>query len=419
MDQPTSTAEPSTDSGRRIGSRELVALLGLSTSSAALGIDAMLPAFGDMRADLGLAPDSTAVGAIITSFFAGLAVGQAAYGPLADRYGRRPVLRAAFVGYVVFALAASAAPGLGSLVVLRFAWGLAAAGPRVVTMAIVRDSYEGTQVSQVMSSLMAVFILVPIIAPLVGAGIVSVSSWRVLFLFCAGFAALLLAWTFRLHETLHPEHRMELSAERVLRATRSVLTNRSSAGHLLSVTALMSAFVAYLSGFESVIDQTYDLVDWFPVFFGLLAAVMGLFMLVNKRLVARFGSLDVTRGALGAELVIAAAFSLVATVADGRPPLWLFLTGMAGLLACNALALPNLTALAIEPMGAIAGTAASVIGALQTGGGAIIGGLIVAGFDGTAAPLIYAFLGCAVGSFGLSQWARRGVVEEPVPADAG
>jgi DHA1 family bicyclomycin/chloramphenicol resistance-like MFS transporter len=409
MEQPTAAPVLAAPPDQRIGSRELVALLGLSTSLAALGIDSMLPAFADMRADLGLGPDSTAIGATISAFFAGLAVGQLAYGPLSDRYGRRPVLRAGFVGYLIFALAAASAPSLGALVALRFAWGLAAAGPRVVTMAIVRDSYEGAEVSQVMSSLMAVFILVPIIAPLMGAGIVSVASWRVLFVLCALFAVLLLGWSSRLHETLRPEHRMELSAGRIWAAFRSIMAHRGSVGHLLSVTALMTALVAYLSGFESVIDQTYGLVAWFPVLFGVLAAVMGAFMLLNRVLVVRFGSPGVTRAALAVEVAIAAAFCGVVVATDGRPALWLLMLGLAGLLACNALALPNLTALAIEPMGAVAGTAASVIGAIQTAGGALIGGVLASRFDGTAGPLIFGFLACSVAALVAAQWARGGL----------
>lgn len=412
MDRTVAPSEAGDQASSRIGSRELLALLGMSTSAAALGIDTMLPAFADIRSDLGLDAGSTAIGAIISSFFAGLAVGQLVYGPLADRFGRRPVLRLSLVAYAALALLAALAPSFGALVAIRFAWGVAAAGPRVVAMAIVRDSYEGTEVSQAMSSLMAVFILVPIIAPIVGAGIVAVSSWRWLFGFCGLFALVLVAWSFRLHETLRPEHRLELSARRVAAAARSVVTNRAALGYLLAVTFLMTSFVAYLSGFEPIIDQTYDLVEWFPVIFAVLAAVMGVFMVANRRLVGRFGPAVVARTALAIEIVIAAALSAVAATAGGEPPLAVVLVGLAGLLACNALVLPNLTSLAIEPMGAIAGTASSVIGATQTGGAALVASAVLVTYDGSVTPLALTFVGSSIASLVWAFWAR-GASSEP------
>lgn len=397
-------AEPA----RELGQRELIAMLGMATAAAALGIDTMLPAFGEMRADLGLAADSPAIGNIITFYFAGMAVGQLFWGPLADRFGRRRTLHVSLLLYGVAAVAAAVSPTLAAVVVTRSLWGFAAAGPRIVAMTVVRDSFEGLHASQAMSSLMAVFIVVPIVAPSIGAGFVAVASWRLLFAFCALFGAVMLVWSSRLPETLRPEHRMDLSARRIASAGRLVLANRQSAGYLLAVTALMGAFVAYLSGFENVIDQAYDQAAAFPFIFGGLAAVMGVMMVTNRRLVGRFGAVRVARAAFAGEVLVAAAGVVVAGVTDGRPPLWLFLVLMAGLLSCQAVLLPNLTSMALEPMGAIAGVASSVIGALQTAGGAVLGGVVMATFDDTTRPLLLGFLLFALLGSAFVAFASRG-----------
>ena len=371
-------------------------MLGLAMATGALGIDAMLPAFDDIRADLGLAPDSTSVGAIITSYFVGLAVGQLVYGPVADRFGRRRTIHVSLAVYAGGALASALAPTLTVLVLTRFVWGLGGAGPRVVAMAVVRDRFEGDRMSQVMSSLMAVFILIPIAAPSLGAGVVAVASWQVLFVVCMLFALAVLAWTLRLPETLRPEHRMELSTRRIAAATKAVASNRQSLGHLVAVTFLMGVFVAYLSGFESVIAQAFDQASAFPLIFGGLAAVMGATMLANRRLVVRYGAGKVTGTTLGIYPVLAVPFVAVVVATGGRPPLAVFLVGMAVMLGCHAVLLPNLNSLALEPMAGIAGTAASVIGSAQTAGGAILGSILMATFDGTARPLVWGFLIFAV-----------------------
>jgi DHA1 family bicyclomycin/chloramphenicol resistance-like MFS transporter len=171
------------DGRRRVRRPEFTAVLAFSMALTALGIDLMLPAFGAIRFDLGLAEDSTAIAGLVTAYFLGLAVGQLAYGPIADRFGRRPALYAGYIVYGLAALVTALAPTLPLLLVARFVWGVGAAGPRVVTLAMVRDAFEGEQMSRTMSMIMAVFILVPVVAPTVGAAVAAVSSWRWL---CAG-----------------------------------------------------------------------------------------------------------------------------------------------------------------------------------------------------------------------------------------
>lgn len=391
------------------GRFELTALLAMSMALAALGIDVMLPAFGAIRADLGLAPDSTAVTGLITAYFLGMAAGQLVYGPLADRYGRRPTL---FLGYGVYAVGALAGVLLGSLpglLVSRFVWGLGAAGPRVITLAVVRDRWEGEAMSRAMSFIMAVFILVPILAPSIGAGVVSFASWRWLFGGSAAAAAVMTLWASRrLPESLAPEHQLPLQFRRVARAAREVTTNRQTIAYALAMTALFGVFTSYLGTSEAIYGEVFGAADLFPFLFGGLAAVMGVAMLVNATVVGRFGTRRFAHAVMFGYLVAAGILVVIAIMTDGRPPLWLFMVGMALMLASHALLIPNFNTIAMHPMGAIAGTASSVMGALQLALGALLGAVLDRFFDGTVLPLSLGFLGYGLLALALIAWAERG-----------
>lgn len=406
-----STSRPRRDPGRV----ELTALLAMSMALAALGIDVMLPAFGAMRADLGLAPDSTAVTGLITTYFLGMAVGQLAYGPLADRFGRRRTL---FLGYGVYALGALAGallPSLGGLLVARFVWGLGAAGPRVITLAVVRDRWEGEGMARAMSFIMAVFILVPILAPSVGAGVVAVASWRWLFGGSAVAAAAMTVWAARrLPETLAPEHRLPLQFRRVMLAAREVTTHRETAVYTLAMTLLFGVFISYLGSAEVIYGEVFDVGHLFPFLFGGLAAVMGGAMLVNANVVERFGTRRFAHAVLIGYLVAALLLVAVGVATGGTPPLWLFMTGMALMLASHALLIPNFNTIAMHPMGAIAGTASSVMGAVQLALGALLGALLDRMFDGTMLPLAFGFLVYGLAAAALILWAEQGRLFRPL-----
>jgi DHA1 family bicyclomycin/chloramphenicol resistance-like MFS transporter len=399
-----------------LGRTEFTALLAMSMAMAALGIDLMLPAFGAIRADLGLPPGSTAVAGLVTAYFLGLAVGQLAYGPLSDRYGRRTTL---FVGYAIYAVGASAAvvsPSLTDLLVSRFVWGIGAAGPRVVTLAVIRDRFEGERMSQVMSFVMAVFLLVPIMAPSLGAAVVAVASWRWLFGACLVAVIGMALWSLRLPETLHEEHRLELRLGRIMRAARLVVSDRQTAAYTLAMTALYGVFISYIGSSEIIFAETFGLATAFPVIFGGLAAVMGGAMLVNARVVKRVGTRRLAHSVLIAYVVAAAALVGVAVATGGRPPLWLFLLGLAAMLAAHALLIPNFNTIAMAPMARIAGTASAVIGAVQIAVGALLGSLLDRAFDGTVRPLSFGFLGYGVVALALVVWAERGRLFRP-PTD--
>ena len=397
-------------------SKEFIALLAMSMALAALGIDLMLPAFGAIRADLGLPPASTAVAGLVTTYLLGLAVGQLVYGPVADRYGRKPTLYAGYLLYAVGALAAALSPTLVLLLVSRFIWGLGAAGPRVVTLAVVRDTFEGDRMSRAMSFIMAVFILVPILAPSLGAAVAAVVSWRWLFGVCVLAALIVAVWARRLPETLQPERRRPLGLGHVARAARVVVSNRQTVAYGLGMTALYGVFSSYLGSSEIIFGEVFDMAAAFPIIFGVLAAVMGGAMLTNAKVVGRFGTRRFAHGVLLGYVAAAAVLVTLALVTGGRPPLVLFLVGLAVMLSSHALLIPNFNTIAMDPMGAIAGTASSVIGAVQVAGGALLGAVLDQAFDGTILPLSLGFLGFGIVALCLVLWAERGRLFRPLVA---
>jgi DHA1 family bicyclomycin/chloramphenicol resistance-like MFS transporter len=392
----------------RLGRVEFTALLAMSMALAALGIDMILPAFGDMRASFGLAEDSTAVAGTVTAYFFGLAIAQVFYGPLADRFGRKPTLYAGYGIYLLGAVASALAPSLASLLVARFIWGLGAAGPRVVTLSVVRDRFDGNEMSRAMSFIMAVFVLVPILAPTLGAIVASIGSWRWVFGVCALLVVVMALWATRLEESLNPDDRLELRFGRVLAAGRMIVTNRLTMGYTMALTALFGVFTSYLASSEIIFGEVFGVVDEFPIMFGVLAAVMGAAMLANAFVVRRFGTRRMAHGVLFVYVAVAVLFVFVGLSSEGRPSLGVFMPTMAAMLSCHALLIPNFNTIAMEPMRPIAGTASAVIGTVSTAGGALIGAVLDQSFNGTILPMAGGFAILGFVAFVLVLWAERG-----------
>lgn len=401
---------------RTLGRVEFTTFLAMSMALAALGIDLMLPAFASIRADLGLPADSTAVAGLVTAYFLGLAVGQLIYGPVADRYGRKRALGIGYGVYGLGALLAAVAPTLGLLWLARFIWGLGAAGPRVVTIAVVRDTYEGERMARAMSFIMAVFILVPVVAPTIGALGIAVASWRWLFAACSIAVVGLTLWARRLPETLAPEHQLPMTFSRIAGAARFVVGNRQTTGYTLALTSLYGVFASWIASSEIIVGETFDRAAAFPIIFGGLAAVMGVAMLANGAVVQRLGTRRLAHGVLLGYLLAATGMVTIALVTGGRPPLPVFLVAMALMMTSHALLLPNFNTIALAPMGTIAGTAASVTGAAQIAVGASLGLLLDRAFDGTILPLAFGFLGYGLLALGFVLWAERGRLFQPLVA---
>jgi DHA1 family bicyclomycin/chloramphenicol resistance-like MFS transporter len=392
---------------RRLGRGELLALLSLMMASTALSIDLLLPAFGEIRAAFDMPADSSDAAATVTVFMIGLASVQMFFGPLADRFGRKPVLYVGFVLYAVGAVGAALAPNFGLLLASRFLWGVGSAGPRVIGLAIVRDSYEGDQMARLMSFVMAVFILVPVLAPSVGALIVAVAPWRAVFWFCVAYIALVALWSVRLPETLDPADRIELRFDGIRRAIRLVVTQRSAMAYAAAMTLLFAGFVSYLATSELIVDDIFGMEDQFPLVFGGLAAVMGVAALANARIVGRFGSRLIVHWVLRGYVLGAVVLVILTITSDGTPGFWVFGPALAVFLAMHALLVPNLNTLAMEPMSRVAGTASALIGTAQTGGGALLGSFIDRAYDGTVVPLSFGLMICGLLALAVVRWGAE------------
>ncbi len=330
----------------------------------ALAIDMMLPAFGGMREGFGLAADSNALAPVVTVFLIGLGVGQPVWGPLSDSVGRKRILAIGLTIYIVGALGAAFSPSLGILLLWRFVAGFGAGGIRVVTHGVVRDAFAGERMAKVLSYIMAVFILVPIVAPSIGALILSLGSWRWIFVFFVVFALVIGAWSVRLPETLPAERRLPMGVRKMATAAKAVLTSRFAMGLIAAQTLVFAFFASYLASSELIVRDVFGLQAYFPLIFGVSAAVLGAGMLLNPRLIDRFGLRRWLRYVLTLYLGAVVAFAAIALATGGQPPFWLFMAGLLPVLLAHSFVIPNINSAAMMPMGNIAGTAAAVIGSI-------------------------------------------------------
>lgn len=379
-------AEPATRVRGEATGREFILLVTALMATTALGIDLMLPAFPEIRAQFGMAPDSTQVAWIITAYFLGMAAGPWLYGPASDRFGRRIPLYAGLALYAAAAVTAAIAPSWELIVISRFVWGIGSAGPRSLSIAMIRDRYEGDAMARLMSMIMAVFLLVPIAAPGVGAGLIAFLPWRAVFWFPAVVAVLLMIWARRLPETLTPERRRPFTWRSVGAAGREVVTHRQTMALTMAMVFLFATMTTYLAGSEVILEDVYDYGTWFPLFFGAIAVLLAVNSLNNARLVNRLGVVTLLRRTALLGVAAALALAIISFTGGGKPNFWLF-TAALGLIIPIAQGLsPNSNTLAMTPLPHVAGTASAIIATITSAGGALLGGLASGGFDGTVRP---------------------------------
>lgn len=392
--------------GPRIGFAEFVTLMASLIAMVALSIDAMLPALDAIGKELG-ARDDNEPQLVITLFFLGMAFAQLVYGPLSDSFGRKPSI---FLGLCIY-LAGSAlclvAGSMPALIVGRIMQGVGAAGPRIVANAIIRDRFDGREMASVTSLIMMVFIVVPVFAPLVGQGIMAVADWHGIFWFFAILASGLYTWTaLRLEETLAAENRKPFRLKPILHAAKEVLGNRLAIGCTLTMGLVFSAFLAFLSSSQQVLGESYGLGEWFPVTFSALATVVGVTSAANSRLVLRYGMQRLSViGILG--FVIASALFCLWSWSFGKPPLWVALVWLGISVGSIGIIFSNLTAMAMEPLGHVAGVAAAVIGAISSLVATVFGTLIADSYDGTALPIAMGYTACGIAALAVMRWASH------------
>ena len=391
-----------------MGGREFVLLMALLTAMSSLAIDIMLPAFPQMRAAFGLDDDSTRLSLTVTLFLMGAGVGHLFYGPIADAVGRKPTLVGSVVLYAAAALVAALAPSLGVLYISRFVWGVAAAGPRTLTQAIVRDRFAGTAMARVMTLIQTVFFIAPIMAPSLGKALVLIGSWRWVMAFGVVSGLVVVVWSLRLEETLDPAHRRQLRLGSVLAGFRFVVADRTAVGYTLMVTFSFGAFLAYLGSSELIFSDVYDRAGWFLPYFTVAAVVAAAVALSSNRLLHRVQARQLALGAGSAFAAASAALFAVTIASDGLPPfgVWLVLYSLCN--SIHVMVFPSGISLALEPMGAMAGTAASVLGFSTWMLGALLASFTDRAIDGSVMPIGIAYFAYSSIALACQLWARGG-----------
>jgi len=389
-----------------IGFKELVAMVAMLMALNALAIDSMLPALPAIGESLGV-DDANRRQWVVTAYLLGFGVTQIIYGPLSDRFGRRPVLFTGVGLYVIFSLMAAFAWSFETLLAARVLQGVGAASTRVLAVAIVRDQYEGRRMAQVMSLSFLVFLGVPIIAPSLGALIVLAGPWPWIFALLGLWGAIVLVWAgLRLPETLHPEDRMPINLKRIGAAAWETVTNRLSIGYTLAMTAIVGCLFGFITSAQQVFDEALGNAAIFPIIFAVVGCGIAAASLLNAALVQRLGQRLLSHTALIGFTAVSTVHLVVA--ASGHESLITFAVLQTLTMFCFGFIGGNFGSMAMTPLGHIAGTAASVQGVISSVGGALIGFAIGQQFDGTTVPMTAGFTLCGLTAIGIVLWTERG-----------
>ncbi|MCC5974056.1 MAG: multidrug effflux MFS transporter [Rubellimicrobium sp.] len=393
----------------RLSTGEFVALMAMLTATVAFSIDSMLPALPEIAREL--SPDAVnRAQLILTSFVFGMGLGTLFVGPMADAWGRRPALFGGAALYCLGAVLAWSAPTLEIMLAARLLQGLGAAAPRVVAVAMIRDQFEGREMARILSFVMIIFTLVPAMAPLLGSFIIAGFGWRAIFGSFLVFSVISMVWlALRQGETLDPANRRPLQVRLLWAGLREVLANPTTRLSIAVQTLVFGMLFSVLSSTQQVFDLTYGRGPQFPWWFAGISLVSGTAGFVNAKLVMRLGMRAIIRMALAGQMVISTI--MIAAILSPLPPeqeFVVYLVWTTSVFFQSGLMIGNLNALGMEPMGRLAGFAASVIASLATVGSVLIAAPIALSYDGTAMPIAIGTLVAAFVARLLASRIRRG-----------
>lgn len=382
---------------KALGPKETVALLAALMALNSFAIDAMIPALPEIGYQLRVAnPNDGQL--VVIAYFLGFGSTLLVWGPLADRFGRRPILAAGVALYAIFALLCAAAGSFALLIAARALQGAAAAVTRVLVVAMVRDLFEGEEMARVMSLTFMVFMVMPVLAPSIGQAILLVAPWRAIFVVLAAYGLLMLGWAMlRLPETLHDEYKRTLKWSDIAAASWASMKEPQSRGYTLALMLASGCLVAYISSIQQIVAQAFGRPAAIGLVFATIAAPMALASWTNSRVVGTFGLRRVGHSGVAAFAAVTIVHAVIGWT--GRESLPLFVILQASAMIAFAFCSANLSTLAMEHMGRIAGTAASMQGVVATIGGGLIGFAIGRAFDGTAQPFLWGMAACATGAF--------------------
>lgn len=386
------------DSAHPIPSKEFILLMALLMSIVAISIDALLPALGVIGGELGVVV-ANQTQLVISFIFGGMAIGQLIAGPLSDALGRKPILFGGIVLYLIGSIICYVANSLDMLLLGRVIQGLGVSAPYVTAVSVVRDKYAGRDMARVMSIIMMIFILVPAIAPSLGQAVMHLAGWRAIFFLYIGYSITVGLWiALRLEETLTPEHRLPLKLEAFIHGFRTILGNRTTTLYTVCMGLIFGSFMGYLSASQQIFQDQFGVGESFSLYFGGLALVLGGASLLNSKFVGKYGMRHICVNAMTVIVLSSAAFLalhfIVVTVT-----LPMFLVFAVVLFFCFGLMFGNLNAIAMEPMGEVAGMASAITGAVSSLLSISLGTFIGQSYDGTLMPIAAGFT--VLGVFGL------------------
>jgi len=386
---------------------EFVIIISLMMSLMALSIDTMMPALSQIGVDLQI-QNANDRQLIISSIFLGLALGQLFFGPLSDKTGRKLAIYMGFGIYIVGVLLSIFSLNFTVMLAGRLLQGIGVSSPRSVTLAMVRDKYEGRLMARVMSFAMTVFILVPLIAPSLGQVIMVVAGWRFIFVAFVIIALIALVWfAQRMPETLPMEKRIPFSLQKIVTASIAIIKMPVSLGNTIAAGLVGGAFLGYLNSAQQIFQEQYALGNLFPILFGIIALSLGLASFLNASLVMRFGMRFLVNLALRVVLGLAVVACGISFAWGGIPPLWFFMTYLMTTFFCIGILFGNLNALAMSPLGHMAGIGAAVVGSLSTLIQMSLGTLIGQRYNGTVLPVIIG-IGLLIGlAILVERWSEK------------
>ncbi len=394
-----------TAAAAQIGRTEFIGLITALIAINAFAIDIMLPGLQTIGAALGES-DANNRQLVITSYFIGFALLQLLFGPLSDRYGRRQPLLAGLLVYCLAAAACLFVSDFEALLVLRFVQGAGAAASAVIATAVVRDRFGGEEMAEILSLVFMVLMISPVIAPSLGQLILSLFDWHAIFAFMAAVGGLAAMWTYlRLPETLPADRRRPFTAAGIAEGFGIVAGNRQALLYILATGIIIAALFGFLNSSQQVFTEVYGLGAWFSVAFAGIGVAMSIGSFINSRAVKRFGMRPIAHGCLLTFIALAALLAALAAL-DALPFVVFLPLLMATFVAFAGIG-ANFSALALEPLGQVAGTAASAQGFTQMMIGTIVGAAIGQQFDGSVRPMLFGYLVLGAVCLGLVLIAER------------
>lgn len=371
---------------------EFVTLMAFLTAIIALAIDSMLPAFPNIAAAYQL-QSSEQTQLIVAILFLGYGIGQLIFGPLSDVFGRKNPIYFGLGIFVVGAILSGFAPNYELFLLGRFLQGLGGAAPRVVSIALIRDQYAGNAMAQITSLIMTIFILVPAVAPTLGQGILLFSGWRTIFI--ALFVMGVTTWIWfalRQRETLPKHLRKRPSLTQILADARETFSHTTTIACMIASGLLFGIFVGYLGAVQDIFSSIFNDAERFPLYFGMLALSLGTASFFNSKLVMRFGMRRLILTAFISMAILSNIFVIyLLKFQVGNPPLWVFMIYMMLTFLSVGFLFGNLNALAMQPLGRVAGMGSALLGSSQTLISVVVGVGLGRFFHDDVMPLVLSF----------------------------